>query len=433
VSLDHFVKDLSAARNTARRLDAEDPLAGVRDRFFYPANKIYLDGNSLGLLSRDGERHLLRILGEWKDEMIQAWLGGAKPWFYFAERLGAALSPMVGAEPDEVVATGTTTVNLHTLVATFYRPSGRRTRILADSLTFPSDVYALSSQIRLHGLDPADHLVFAPTCDGRTLDEETIIDHMTEEVALVLLPSVLYRSGQLLDIERLTRAAHERDIIIGFDCSHSVGAVPHRFDAWDVDFAFWCSYKYLCGGPGCPAFLYLNRRHFDRGPGLAGWFGYVKEKQFQLRVEFEHAQNAGGWQISSPSILAAAPIEGALEVIHEVGIERIREKSLRMTAYLIYLIDHVLASEPYGFEVGTPREPAKRGGHVALEHPRHAASVYDALFKRGVIGDLRPPNVIRLSPSALYNTYDEIWRTVEHVKDIVNRGEHERPPEQFNA
>ncbi len=227
----------------AKQLDSNDPLKNFRSRFYIPLNTIYLDGNSLGLFPRDAETTLLRVINEWKTMGIQGWFEGKRPWWYFGEDLGALAAPLVGADPVEVVATGTTTINLHSLVSTFYHPSGKRTKILADVLDFPTDIYALKSQIKLKGLNPAQHLILAAP-NGRFLDEKKIVELMTNEIALIMLPSALYRSGQLLDLGYLTKEAHEREIPIGFDCCHSVGAVPHFFDEWEVDFAFWCSYKY---------------------------------------------------------------------------------------------------------------------------------------------------------------------------------------------
>jgi len=283
----------------AHRLDSADPLAKFRSHFYVPEGMIYVDGNSLGLLSKDSESSVSRVLDEWKTLGIKGWLEAKIPWFYFAEELGAKCAKLVGARPDEVVATGATTVNIHSLVNTFYQPKGKRKKILADELTFPTDIYALRSIVQLRGLDPKDNLQLVPSSDGRFLDENEIIDMMDETTAVVFLPSVLYKSGQLLDMKYLTGEAHRKGITIGFDCSHSVGVVPHYLDKWDVDFAVWCSCKYLNGGPGSTAFLYVNRKHFDLDPALAGWFGYVKEKQFGLALQFEHARSAGGWQISS--------------------------------------------------------------------------------------------------------------------------------------
>jgi kynureninase len=226
----------------------------------------------------------------------------------------------------------------------------------------------------------------------------------------------------------LTREAHERGIAIGFDCCHSVGAIRHEFDKWGVDFAMWCSYKYLNCGPGSTAFLYVNRKHFDKGPSLPGWFGNRKETQFDMRHDFEPAGSAGAWQISSPSIFSAAATRSALEVIHEAGIDNIRKRSLDMTSYLIYLIDELISKSPYNFSVGTPREPARRGGHVAIEHPAEAARINDALIARSVVTDFRKPNIIRIAPVALYNTYSEIWQVVRHLKEIIDNKEYERFP-----
>ena len=404
----------------ATDMDTADPLASFRRRFIIPADTIYMDGNSLGLLSRDGEACVRRITEEWKTLGIEGWLKAERPWLEYSEVLGGEVAPLVGASPDEVVATGTTTVNLHALVTTFYKPNGHRTKLLADDLTFPSDVYAIRSQVLLRGLDPDKHLVFSPVRDGRFLDEDGIVDMMGEEVALVVLPSVLYRSGQLLDVRRLTEEAHRRGILIGFDCSHSVGAIPHRFDEWDVDFAFWCGYKYLNGGPGCPAFLFVNKKHFDREPALAGWFGYRKDRQFDMRTEFEHQRGAGGWQIGSPSMLSTAPLEGSLGIFREAGIDAVREKSTKMTSYLVSLLDETLCRPPYNFTIGTPREPERRGGHIALEHVDKSSAVFEALAARRVIADLRPPNIIRIAPCALYNTYEEIHQVVGHIREIMD-------------
>lgn len=408
----------------ALEMDLQDPLRDFRQHFYIPHGTIYMDGNSLGLMSREAESTLFRVMEEWKTKGIDGWLEAKNPWFYFAETLGEACAPLVGAEADEVVATGTTTVNIHSLVSTLYQPEGCRTKILADELNFPTDIYALKGQIKLKGYDPEWELLLVPSEDGRTLNEDTIVSHMTDDVALALLPSVLFRSGQLLDMAYLSKKAHEKDIIIGFDCSHSVGAVPHYFDKWGVDFALWCSYKYLNAGPGSPAFIYLNRKHFGKEPLLAGWFGYVKEKQFDMSLEFEHSQNAGGWQISSPGIINAAPVEGALAISCAAGIDRIREKSLLLTNYLIYLVDELLSSPPYSFAIGTPREDHRRSGHVALERDENAWEICSALKSRGVIPDFRGPNVIRIAPIALYNTFADVRRVVLHLKDIIDSGEY---------
>ena len=409
----------------ARKLDSEDTLARFRESFYVPNQTIYMDGNSLGLMCKDSRSSVLRVLDEWATLGVRGWLEAKRPWFYFSEQLGAMCASLVGAAADEVVVSGTTTVNIHQLVNTFYRPSGERKKIIADELDFPSDVYALRSIVKLRGANPDKDLILAPSADGRLLDESKLVELMDDSVALVFLPSVLYRSGQLLDIRYLTEEAHRRGILIGFDCCHSVGSVPHHFDERGVDFALWCSYKYLNGGPGSTAFLYVNKRHFNREPALAGWFGYVKEKQFDMSLDFEHSRNAGGWQISSPAILSSAPLEGSLRVTLEAGIEAIREKSLKMTSYLMYLVDHLLSHSPYDFSIGTPREDERRGGHVAIEHDE-GLRVGEALRSRGVIPDFRPPNILRIAPIPLYNTYHEVWQMTQHLKDIIDKREYQR-------
>ncbi|HEV2121267.1 MAG TPA: kynureninase [Chloroflexota bacterium] len=408
----------------ARKRDAADPLRGFRERFYLPGGVIYLDGNSLGLASRDAEASLMDALESWKRQGIDGWTGGTRPWFSLGEDLGALQAPLLGALPSEVVVTGSTTVNLHALVATFYRPSGHRTRILTDALDFPSDLYALRSQVALRSLDPADHLIVVPSRDGRTLSEDDIIGRITEDVALALFSSVLYRSGQLLDLPRLTAAAHERGVLIGFDCSHSAGCVPHRLHEWEVDFAFWCTYKYLNSGPGATASLFVHEHHHPpKGttPGLAGWWGSDKQRQFDMAALFSPAASAGAWQIGTPSVLGSAPLYGALQVLGEAGIEAVRAKSLALTDVLMDLSDAWLRE--HGFSVGTPREPERRGGHVALEHPA-AVQLCWALKSRGIVPDFRPPNVIRFAPVALYTSFEDVWRAMDILRAIVTRGEH---------
>ncbi|MFO7827151.1 MAG: kynureninase [Bacteroidales bacterium] len=411
-------------RQFAVDLDTNDQLSKFRNRFYIPDDTIYFDGNSLGLLSKDAEDSLSRVLNEWKTKAIGGWLKGQRPWFYFAEEIGEMASKIVGAKPKELVLTGTTTVNIHALISTFYQPKGIKTKILADELNFPSDIYALEGQLKLKGYNPDEHLLLVPSDDGNILNEQHIVDMMTEEVAVIFLPSVLYRSGQLLDMEYLTKEAHKKDIFIGFDCSHSAGAVPHHFNDWGVDFALFCSYKYLNGGPGCSAFLYINEKHFDKEPMLPGWFGYKKEKQFDLLIDFEHQKSAGGWQISSPGILGTSPIEGALNITLEAGIENIRKKSVHLTSYLICLIEDLLENAQYQFNIITPKNPDKRSGHVAITHKTDTYRINEALKARGVVPDFRPPDIIRLAPIALYNTFDEVWQVVNHLKEIVDQKEY---------
>ncbi|WP_420491049.1 kynureninase [Neobacillus drentensis] len=407
----------------AQQLDIGDSLNRFREEFYIKPNSIYMDGNSLGLLSKRAERTLLESLNDWKEHGIDGWTNGKHPWFFLSEKLGEMIAPLVGAAANEVIVTGSTTVNLHQLVATFYKPEGTRTKILADELTFPSDIYALQSQLRIHGFDPDTHLIRVKSRDGRFLEEEDIIGAMTDEIALIILPTVLYRSGQILDMKRLTAEANKRGILIGFDGCHSIGAIPHSFSEWGVDFAYWCNYKHLNGGPGSVGGLYVNSKHFGTAPGLAGWFGSKKEKQFDMEHSLTPADSAGAYQIGTPHVLSLAPLLGALEIFAEAGIENIRAKSLNINQFLMDLINQEL--HDFGFTIGNPSEDIRRGGHVSLEH-KEAARICKALKENGVIPDFRAPNIIRLAPVALYTSFSEVWEVVQILKKIMEERQYEK-------
>lgn len=406
----------------AQERDRQDALASYKHEFYLPANTIYMDGNSLGLLSKRAERTLHELLESWKTLGIDGWTEGEHPWFYLSEQVGEKMAPLVGGMKDEVIATGSTTTNLHQLVSTFYKPTGNRTKILADELNFPSDIYALKSQLQLKDYDPDTHLIRVKSQDGRYLKEDDIINAMTDEVALIVLPAVLYRSGQVLDMERLTKAANERNIPIGFDLCHSIGAVEHSLHDWGTDFAFWCTYKHLNGGPGSVGGLFVHEKHFGKAPGLAGWFGSNKESQFDMDHSMDPAHNVGAYQIGTPHVLSLAPVIGSLDMFEEVGIKAIRAKSLDLTGYMLDLIEQEL--QGHGFTVGNPVDET-RGGHLLLEH-KEAARICKALKKDGVIPDFRAPNGIRLAPVALYNTFEDVWHTVQRLKIIMNEKRYEK-------
>lgn len=407
----------------AKKLDNEDRLSKFREEFYIKPNTIYLDGNSLGLLSKRAERTLLESLNDWKEYGIDGWTKGKHPWFFLSERLGEMMAPLVGAQGEEVIVTGSTTVNLHQLVATFYKPVGKKSKILADELTFPSDIYALQSQLRIHGFDPDTHLITVTSREGRFLEEKDIIDAMKDDIALIILPTVLYRSGQILDMKRLTAEANKRGILIGFDGCHSIGAIPHSFSEWGVDFAYWCNYKHLNGGPGSVGGMYVNKKHFGTAPGLAGWFGSKKAKQFDMEHTFTPAESAGAYQIGTPHVLSLAPLLGALEIFSEAGIEYIREKSLKINQFLMELVEQELSN--MGFHIGSPQEDLRRGGHVSLEH-NEAARICKALKENGIIPDFRAPNIIRLAPVALYTSYSEVWKAIEILKNIMIEKQYEQ-------
>jgi kynureninase len=412
----------------AREQDAADPLAGFADRFHVP-DELYLDGNSLGPLSDVARQRVEEMLAAWREQGIQGWTEGDPPWFTYGESLGDDLAPLLGAREDECIVTGTTTVNIHTLIGTFLDALGPENDrgVLVNELDFPTDHYAIRAQLRQRGLDPDEYLHLVESRDGRTIATEDVVAAMDDrDVGIVFMPSVLFRSGQLLDVEAITRAAHERGLLVGFDLAHSVGVVPHELSAHGVDFAVWCSYKYLNAGPGAVAGLYVNERHFGTAPALAGWWGHEKGTQFDLNMTFTPADTAGAWQISTVPLLSTAPLAGSLELVHEAGIDRIREKSLDVTSYLVTLVDEHLQSR--GCAVGTPREPARRGGHVAIEHP-DAYRISQALRERGAIVDFREPNVVRVCPAPLYVGYREVRAFVDLLAEVID----ERVYEQYDT
>ncbi|MHB1506414.1 MAG: kynureninase [Sulfobacillus sp.] len=407
--------DTEMWKRQARERDEADPLKDFRDDFYRPTTGIYLDGNSLGLISRRSESSLFEAVDAWRRLGVQGWEEGQPSWFYLAETLGQMLTPLVGGNAADLVLAGSTTVNLHQLVATFYKPQGARRLIVADPLNFPSDLYALKSQLALHGQDESALRLVSPGTDG-LIREDDVLAALGPDVALVLLPSVVFRTGQLLDMGPITKAARAQGIPIGWDLSHSAGVVPHRLDELDPDFCVFCTYKYLSGGPGAPAALYLSPRHRHQRPALWGWFGGDKASQFDMSPAFTPALGAGAFQIGSPHVLSMAPLKGSLGLLAAAGIDRVRAKSLALTGFIIELTDALLAS--HGVSIGTPRQPQRRGGHVALHHV-DAAQLVPALRAAGVVGDFRPPDIIRLCPSPLCTSFSDVLAAILQLRTAL--------------
>lgn len=414
---------MSFTLEEARKLDAEDALGRFRSRFYIQENHIYLDGNSLGLLSKDAEAVILKSIDDWKRLAIHGWTEAEEPWFTLPEQLGEWTSPLIGALPNEVIVTGTTTVNLHNMLATFYKPAGNRTKIVADKENFPSDLYAIASHLSIHGR-PYDDLILIEPGENGEFQTADIVKHFTDEVALVLLPSVWYKSGQLADIAALTQAAHQRGIVIGFDCAHSIGSVPHQLHDDGVDFAVWCNYKYLNGGPGATAGLYVHTKHHTRSPGLAGWFSSAKEKQFDMAFPLQPAHTAGQWQVSTPGIFSTVAVGASLRMFKEAGMDSLRSKSLKQTKFLRNLLEDQIIGQGLGGKILTPSEDTRRGGHIAFYHPK-ATQVCKALRKAHVTPDYRPGDIIRLAPIALYTSYEDVYRGVEILRRILETKEYE--------
>lgn len=381
-----------------------------RDAFLLPRG-IYLDGNSLGPLTYAAQAATERRLKQWQHLAVSGW----DEWFELSERLSPALARLVGAQPSEVIATGSITTNLHALLATFYQPKGKKCNLLATSLDFPSDLYALAAWAERAGAE----LKLIPSRDGHTLNENDIADALTPDITLAVLPTVLYRSGQLLDVKAVTTQAHDAGILIGWDAAHSIGALPHAFHEAEADFAVWCSYKYLNAGPGAPGGLFVHEQHFDRTPGLPGWWGHDKATQFEMASPFRKAPGAGAYQISTPSVIGLAGLEGALALFEEVHIDAVRQRSLELTSHLIALADDHLPE----FTLRTPRDAERRGGHVVFEHP-DAQNLSLALRARRIIPDYRAPNLLRLAPVALFNTEEELEETVRVLRDLLGSGDY---------
>jgi len=411
-----------AAEDFAKRLDERDPLAHFRDRFAIPerngAPVLYVNGNSLGLMPKAARRLVEDELDDWAALAVDAHFAGKTPWFSYHEVFREAGARLVGAIPGEVVMMNGLTVNLHLMMSSFFRPAGARRKILIEDGAFPSDTYAAQTQLALHGIDPADGLIrVAPRAGESLLRTEDVIERIETrggEIALVLLPGVQYFTGQLMDIAAITQAARRSGCVAGWDLAHAAGNVPLKLHEWDVDFAAWCSYKYVNAGPGAIAGCFVHERHAEDGalPRMGGWWGNDPATRFRMHEERDFVPRAGadGWQLSNPPILAMAPLRASLAIFDEAGIESLRRKSVVLTGYLEWLLDRT----PKGrFALITPRGTAERGCQLSLRILDHPAETLRALEAVGVVADFRPPDVLRVAPVPLYNTFHEVWRLAE--------------------
>ncbi|MDN7247350.1 kynureninase [Planococcus shenhongbingii] len=400
----------------ADKREREDSLDRFKEEFYQGENQIYMDGNSLGLMSKRAEIKLLELAGSWRSHGIDGWTEGSHPWFTLAEELSARIAPLVGALPHEVMVTGSITSNIHQMLSTVFQPTENRSVIVVDELNFPSDIYAVESHLRLRGLETEKAMRKIQSRDGYTLSLKDIVKQLTEDVAVLLLPSVLYRSGQLLPIREIIQAAHQKGVLVGFDLAHSIGALPHDLHKDGVDFAVWCHYKYMNSGPGGTGGLYLHERHHHLLPGMAGWFGSDKNRQFDMDHSFTKAEGAGAYQMGTPNIFSMAPLLGSIEIFEEAGIGAIRKKSLQLTR----LLRELVAEQIPELKDVTPDKDEERGGHIALVH-EEAARICKALKEAGVVPDFRAPNIIRLAPVALYTSFEDVEKMVSRLKMIMDR------------
>lgn len=415
--------DFQTSADSARGLDASDPLRAFRDRFFIPPGhdgspQIYLCGNSLGLQPKATRDAVLAELDDWARLGVEGHFHGRHPWYPYHEFVRETGARLVGALPHEVVFMNSLTVNLHLMMVTFYRPTRERYRILIEDAAFPSDTYAVRTQIRCHGFDPADALVVARPRAGesalRTEDVEALLEREGARIALVMLSGVNYFTGQVFDMQRIAAAARRQGCRVGFDLAHAAGNVELRLHDWNVDFAAWCTYKYLNSGPGAVAGCFVHERHAKDTalPRFGGWWGNAPATRFRMHLEpeFVPVASADAWQLSNPPILALAPVRVSLGIFDEAGMAALREKSCRLTAYLQLLLDQ-LPSRRY--TTITPREPAARGAQVSLLAHERPRELHQALIAADVVCDFREPNVIRVAPVPLYNTFMDVWRFVQ--------------------
>jgi kynureninase len=421
--------NLDQLRELAADLDRDDPLAHYRARFHVPRHAdgrevAYLCGNSLGLAPRKARDYVERELVAWEEMGVEGHFKPERPWVSFHELFADHLCRLVGGHAHEVVAMNTLTVNLHLMLTTFFRVEPAPFRVLVGHAAFPSDRYAIASQIALRGFTPEEALIVATPRPGehtlRTGDVVALIERHKSELQLVLMDGVNYYTGELIDIPTITAAAHRHGVLAGFDLAHAAGNVPLALHHWNVDFAVWCSYKYLNGGPGCVAGCFVHERHGlrkDPLPRPAGWWGHDKQSRFAMGPEFKPIPGAEGWQLSNPPLFSLAALLASLELFSEVGMAKLRAKSEALTG----LLDRALRGLfPEWVEVLTPADPARRGCQLSARVKRDAKKTFGALLASGVVCDWREPDVIRLAPVPLYNRFADVLRCVE-VFDQVAR------------
>lgn len=402
----------------AKKLDKLDPLRSFRKQFLLPKDQIYFTGNSLGLQPKNTRSFVDTELKDWATLGVEGHFDAKRPWLYYHKFIKKALSKIVGASINEVVAMNQLTVNLHLMMVSFYRPSGRRVRIIAEAGAFSSDQYAFESQIRLHGLNPDDVLIEISPREGeyalRTEDIIETIRKNADELALVIFGGVQYYTGQFFDIAAITKAAHDAGAYAGFDLAHAVGNVPLSLHAHDVDFAVWCSYKYLNSGPGGVAGAFVHEKHFGNKDlhRLAGWWGYKEDERFQMKKGFVPMYGVDAWQVSNFPVLLGAAHLASLEVFNQTSMKALRKKSVMLTGYAEFLLKEIDPHQKY-FRIITP---AERGCQLSILMQANGRKIFNKLTKAGVVADWREPDVIRIAPVPLYSTFEEVWTFAQLFK-----------------
>jgi kynureninase len=407
-------------------MDERDPLKGYRDRFFFPktgdGDCVYLCGHSLGLQPKTAAAYVERELKDWAELGVEGHFHAKNPWMPYHRLLTEQTAELVGAKPLEVVVMNSLTVNLHLMMVSFYRPTKDRHKIVVERGAFPSDQYAVESQILFHGFDPATSLIELTPRPGesclRDEDIESLIEREGDEIALIMLGGVNYATGQAFDMSRITSLGHARGCVVGFDLAHAAGNLPLKLHEWGPDFAVWCSYKYLNGGPGCIAGCFVHERHAQAWdlPRFAGWWGHDEQSRFEMGPEFQPMSGADGWQLSNPSIVSLAVLRASTDIFHEAGMERLRVKSVSLTGYLEFLLNQNVSHK---FSIITPLEKERRGAQLSIRVPEHGPELCKRLIREGIVGDWREPDTFRVAPVPLYNSYQDVFRFVRRFAAAI--------------
>lgn len=414
----------------AQELDRDDHLRRFRNRFYFPKvnghEVIYFCGNSLGLQPKAAKDYIEEDLKIWAEQAVDGHFDSPKPWFTVHKRGKEALAHILGAKEEEVVAMNSLTANLHALMVSFYRPKGKRTKILTEAGAFPSDMYLLESQVKYHGLSPEQTIVeIKPRAGEHSLRTEDILAAIRqegEELACVMMAGLQYYTGQLFDMEQITKAAHEQGAVVGFDLAHAVGNCPLELHSWGVDFAAWCSYKYLNSGPGNVGGIFVHERHANNAqlPRFAGWWGHNESERFNMEKGFQPMSGADGWQMSNGNVLGMSAHQASLDIFFEAGMPKLREKSLLLTGFLEYLIREI-SGDSGMLEIITPADQEQRGCQLSLLIHKGGKAVFDDFYKNGIVGDWRNPNVIRIAPTPLYNSYEDVYRFAKVLEQSLSK------------
>ena len=418
--------EFQSGEDFAAAMDERDPLKEFRNRFLFPKNPgadcIYLCGHSLGLQPKTAAAYIEQELKDWAQLGVEGHFRAKNPWMPYHRLLTEQTAELVGAKPGEVVVMNSLTVNLHLMMVSFYRPTKARHKIVIERGAFPSDQYAVQSQIRFHGFDPANSLIELTPRPGefclREEDIDAAIEQSKDEIALILLAGVNYATGQAFDMARITRVGHAHGCVVGFDLAHAAGNLPLHLHDWDPDYAVWCSYKYLNGGPGCAGGCFVHERHAQAWdlPRFAGWWGHDEESRFKMGPDFQAMPGADGWQLSNPSIVSLAVLRSSMDIFHEAGMERLRAKSVLLTGYLEFLLSQKASPK---FSIITPREKERRGAQISIRIPHSGRHLCERLIKEGVFGDWREPDTFRVAPIPLYNSFQDVYRFVQRFTAAI--------------